>query len=233
MSYTYAQLSTAIQQYLQIEYVGDSAEPTFVANIPTFIQNAEILINNRVQLPAFRKNVTGTFTAGFQYIDLPTDFLSIFSLAVITEDLIGTTITPTYNYLLNKDVNYIREAFPYPASQGVPQYYALFDNTAFIVGPTPDDSYTVEMHYYANQESITNTTATNYPNNTTWLSTNFPNALLWGALVEGYIFLKGEPDVIQAYQAKFEEVMAELKQLGDGKNRQDNYRVVQVRDKVV
>lgn len=226
MSYTYTQLSTAIQQYLQVEYTGDSAEPTFVANIPTFIQNAEILINNRVQMPAFRKNVTGNFTTGFQYIDLPSDFLSIFSLAVVNP------LDGSYNYLLNKDVNYIREAFPFPAVSGLPQYYSMFDNTAFLVGPTPDAEYVVEMHYYAEQQSITDTAATNYPNNTTWISTNFPNALLWGALVEGYIFLKGETEVIQAYQAKFEEVMAELKQLGDGKNREDNYRTVQVRDVV-
>lgn len=226
MSYTYTQLNTAIQQYLQVEYTGDAAEPTFVANIPTFIQNAEILINNRVQLPAFRKNVTGNFTVGIPYIDLPTDFLSIFSLAVVNP------IDGSYNYLLNKDVNYIREAFPFPAVSGLPQYYSLFDNIAFLVGPTPDAEYVVEMHYYAEQQSITDSAATNYPNNTTWVSTNFPNALLWGALIEGYIFLKGETEVIQTYQAKFEEVMAELKQLGDGKNREDNYRTVQVRDQV-
>jgi hypothetical protein len=222
---TYAELSAAIQQYLMVEYAGDGAEPTFVANIPNFIQHTEILINNGVQLPAFRKNVTGTFTTGFQYIDVPTDFLSVFSFAVIDN-------TGNYNYLLNKDVNYIREAFPYPASQGLPLYYSLFDNTAFLVGPTPDQGYAVELHYYAYPDSITDTTAPNYPNNSTWVSTNFPNALLWGSLVEAYIFLKGEQEMIQTYQKKFEEVMAELKQLGDGKNRQDNYRTVQVRDKV-
>ena len=216
---TYAGLTTAIQQYTQVEYVGDGAEPTFVSNIPNFIQSAEILINNRVQLPALRKNVTSTCTSGFPYIDLPDDFLSVFSFAVVDGDGI-------YQYMLNKDVNYIREAFPYPATAGLPQYYSLFDNAAFLVGPTPDEDYTVEMHYYALPESIVTA-------GTTWVSTNFPNALLWGSLTEAYIFLKGEPDLIQTYQAKFDQVMEELKQLGDGKNRQDAYRTVQVRDRVV
>lgn len=224
---TYTELTGAIQQYLMIEYVGDGAEPTFVANIDNFIRNTEIIINNSVQLPAFRKNVTGSLTAGFQYIDLPSDFLSVFSVAVIPNTIVDLVPTATYQYLLNKDVNYIREVFPYPVSQGIPQYYSLFDSTALIVGPTPSSSYTVELHYYAYPQSIVDT-----PSGTTWVSTEFPNALLWGALVEGYIFLKGEAELIQAYQSKFDQVMTELKQLGDGKNRQDSYRVTQVRDKV-
>jgi hypothetical protein len=224
---TYNELTTAIQQYLMVEYVGDGAEPTFVANIDNFIKNTEIIINNTVQLPAFRVNVTGSVTTGNPYLTIPSDFLSIFSLAVIPSTIVDIIPTPTYQYLLNKDVNYIREAFPYPSAQGTPQYYSLFDNNTFIIGPTPDVDYDVEMHYYAYPESITTV-----PSGTTWLSTEFPNALLWGALVEGYIFLKGEAELIQAYQAKFDQVMAEVKQLGDGKNRQDSYRVVQVRDKV-
>jgi hypothetical protein len=224
---TYNELTTAIQQYLMVEYVGDGAEPTFVANIDNFIKNTEIIINNSVQLPAFRVNVTGTLTAGNQYISIPSDFLSIFSLAVIPTTTVDFVPTPTYQYLLNKDVNYIREAFPYPSAQGVPQYYSLFDSNTFIIGPTPVDDYSVEMHYYAYPQSIVDA-----PSGTTWVSTEFPNALLWGALVEGYIFLKGEQELIQTYQTKFDQVMVELKQLGDGKNRQDSYRVVQVRDKV-
>jgi len=224
---TYSELKTAIQQYLMVEYVGDGAEPTFVANIDNFIKNTEIIINNSVQLPAFRVNVTGTLTAGNQYITIPSDFLSIFSLAVIPTTTVDLTPTPTYQYLLNKDVNYIREAFPYPSAQGTPQYYSLFDNNTFIIGPTPVDDYTVEMHYYAYPESIVDAAS-----GTTWVSTEFPNALLWGALVEGYVFLKGEQELIQVYQTKFDQVMAEVKQLGDGKNRQDSYRVTQVRDKV-
>jgi len=224
---TYNELKTAIQQYLMVEYAGDGAEPTFVANLDNFIKNTEIIINNSVQLPAFRKNVTGTFTSGFQYIDLPTDFLSIFSLAVVPNTIVNVTPTATYQYLLNKDVNYIREAYPYPVATGIPKYYSLFDNTALIVGPTPDSNYTVEMHYYAYPQSITEA-----PSGTTWVSLEFPNALLWGSLVEAYIFLKGEQELIQTYQTKFDQVMAELKQLGDGKNRQDSYRTTQVRDKV-
>jgi hypothetical protein len=225
---TYNELTTAIQQYLMVEYVGDGAEPTFVANIDNFIKNTEIIINNTVQLPAFRVNVTGTLTAGNPYLTIPSDFLSIFSIAVIPTTTVGVIPTLTYQYLLNKDVNYIREAFPYPSVDGVPQYYSLFDNNTFIIGPTPNGNYDVEMHYYAYPQSIVEA-----PSGTTWLSTEFPNALLWGALVEGYIFLKGEAELIQVYQAKFDQVMAEVKQLGDGKNRQDSYRVVQVRDKVI
>ena len=224
---TYDELTTAIQQYLMVEYVGDGAEPTFVANIDNFIQHTELLINNAVQLPAFRVNVLGALTTGNPYLTLPSDFLSIFSLAVIPTVTENNTPVPMYQYLLNKDVNYIREAFPYPAVQGVPQYYSLFDNNTFLVGPTPSENYTVEMHYYAYPQSIVDA-----PSGTTWLSIEFPNALLWGALVEGYIFLKGEQELIQTYQTKFDQVMAEVKQLGDGKNRQDSYRVVQVRDKV-
>lgn len=215
---TYSGLTSAIQQYTQIEYVGDSAEPTFISNIPNFIANTEKIINNHVQLPAFRKNVTSTCTAGFPYVDLPNDFLSVFSFAAVGDE--------GYAYMLNKDVNYIREAYPYPAVTGFPKCYGLFNDEAFILGPTPDDEYTVEMHYYAVPESIVTA-------GTTWVSTNFPNVLLWGSLIEAYIFLKGEADVIQAYQTKFQEALEELKQLGDAKNRQDNYRTTQVRDKVV
>lgn len=222
---TYAGLVNAIQAYTQVD------EPSFIGNIPNFIQDVERLVNNTVQLPAFRRNVTGSCTAGFQYLDLPTDFLSMFSLAVLTTDDSGTH----YSYLLNKDVNYIREMFPYPAVQDVPQYYALFDagvsasvNTgSFILGPTPDAAYTMELHYYAYPQSITTV-----PSGQTWLSLNFPNVLLWGAVTEAYIYLKGEADLIQTYQSKYDQAMQLLKQLGDGKDRQDNYRVVQVRDKV-
>jgi hypothetical protein len=224
---TYDELTTAIQQYLMVEYVGDGAEPTFVANIDNFIRNTEIIINNSVQLPAFRKSVSSACTLGDPYIDLPVDFLSVFSLAVVPNTTVNLIPTATYQYLLNKDVNYIREAFPYPTVTGIPQYYSLFDNTQMLLGPTPDSTYTTELHYFAYPQSIVDA-----PLGTTWVGDNFPNALLWGALVEGYVFLKGEAELIQAYQSKFDQVMVELKQLGDGKNRQDSYRVTQVRDKV-
>ena len=220
MSFTYAQLSTAIQQYTEV------TEATFVANIPNFVQNAETLVNNSVQLPAFRTNVTGVTTANFPYVALPPDFLSVFALSVYTTTVIDLIPQTTQNYLYQKDVEYIREAYPYPGVSGVPQYYGIFDNASFILGPTPDDDYSVEMHYYAYPQSIVDA-------GTSWLGTNFPNVLLWGSLAEAYIYMKGESDLIQTYQAKFQEAMALLKQLGDGKDRIDTYRVTQVRDKVV
>lgn len=214
---TYTGLVEAIQAFTEVN------ETTFVANIPTFVQDTERLVNNTVQLPAFRKNVTGNVTDGFPYLTLPSDFLATFSVAVMDA---GETQSDGYRYLLNKDVNYIREAFPYPGVTGTPKYYALFDNNTFIVGPTPDVEYNIELHYFAYPESIVTA-------GSTWLSTNFPNVLLYGALAEAYVFLKGEADVLQMYQGKFQEAMGPLKQLGDGKDRQDAYRTVQVRDRVV
>lgn len=221
MSYditTYAGLSEAIQAFTEVN------EASFVANIPNFVQDTERLVNNTVQLPAFRKNVTGSATANFPYLSLPSDFLATFSVAVMNTD--EPLVPNNYRYMLNKDVNYIREMFPYPAVTGVPQYYALFDNNTYILGPTPDVNYDIELHYFAYPTSIVTA-------GSTWLSTNFPNVLLYGALTEAYLYLKGEADVLQAYQAKFEQAMAPLKQLGDGKDRQDAYRTMQVRDKVV
>ena len=215
---TYAGLVNAIQAFTEVD------ETTFVANIPTFVQDVERLVNNTVQLPAFRRNVTGSATANFPYLSLPSDFLATFSVAVMNTD--EPLVPNNYRYMLNKDVNYIREMFPYPAVTGTPAYYALFDNNTYILGPTPDVNYNIELHYFAYPESIVTA-------GSTWVSTNFPNVLLYGALVESYIFLKGEADLVQTYQAKFEQAMAPLKQLGDGKDRQDAYRTMQVRDKVV
>lgn len=215
---TYTGLVEAIQAFTEVN------ETTFVANIPTFVQDTERLVNNTVQLPAFRKNVTGSATANFPYLTLPSDFLATFSVAVMNAD--QPLVPNDYRYMLNKDVNYIREAFPYPGITGTPKYYALFDNNTFILGPTPDVNYDIELHYFAYPTSIVTA-------GSTWLSQNFPNVLLYGALTEAYIFLKGEADVLQSYQAKFEQAMGPLKQLGDGKDRQDAYRTMQVRDKVV
>ena len=210
MAWTYTTLSEAIQSYTEIN------DSVFVANIPTFIQNAETVINNYVQLPAYRKNVTGETTQNFQYLNLPSDFLSSFSLAVI--DLTGN-----YHYLLNKDVNYIREMFPYPGSPtGLPQYYALFSDTSMILGPTPDQCYVMELHYFAYPPSITVA-------NTSWVGTNYPNVLLYGALVEAYTFAKGENDLLQTYQAKFQEGLDMLKGLGDAKDKTDGYRAPEAR----
>jgi hypothetical protein len=219
MALTYAQLQTAIEQYTEV------TESTFIDNIPNFVQNTETLINNTVQLPAFRKNVTGETTISFPYIDIPSDFLSVFSLAVTGYDTAGTITNLPYDYLLQKDVNYVREAYPTSSTTGQPKYYSIFSNSAMLLGPTPDKCYTLEMHYYAYPPSITVA-------GTSWLGDNFPSVLLWGSLVEAYVYLKGEPDMIQTYQQKFQEAMGLLKQLGDGKDRQDNFRVTQVRDQV-
>ena len=219
MSLTYAQLSAAIQNYTEV------TEASFVANIPTFVQNTETLVNNSVQLPAFRTNVTGVTTANLPYVALPPDFLSVFALSVFTTTTVNEVPQTTQTYLYQKDVEYIREAYPFPGVSGTPQYYGIFDNTSFILGPTPDAQYSVEMHYYAYPQSIVTA-------GTSWLGTNFSNVLLWGSLVEAYIYMKGEADLIQTYQQKFQDAMGLLKQLGDGKDRQDTYRVTQVRDKV-
>ena len=207
----YTQLVTEIQDY---------TENTFTtADINTFITQAEQRIYNSVQLPALRKNVTGTLTAGNKYLAIPTNWLSTFSLAVINAN-------NEYLYLLNKDVNFIRQSFPDTDSDfyGEPQYYAVFDNSAFIVGPTPDASYNVELHYFYYPESITTVAG-----GQTWLGDNFSSVLLYGSLLEAYTYMKGEADVIAGYQKRYDDAMALLVQLGDGKNRQDAYRSGQVR----
>lgn len=206
----YAQLVDAIQSYTQ-NYDAD-----FIANIPTFVQEAEKRIYNSVQLPAQRKNVTGSVTSGNPYLTLPNDWLAAYSLAVMNAPSGG------YEYLLNKDVNFIRQAFPYPATSGTPKYYAIFDQNTFILGPTPDDDYNVEMHYFAYPQSIVDA-------GTSWLGTNFDPPLLYGALLEAYTFMKGEQDVMQYYQQRYDEAIMQLKRLADGLDRQDAYRSGQVR----
>jgi hypothetical protein len=192
---------------------------TSTEQINTFIRQAEQRIYNTVQLPALRKNVTGTCLAGNQYLGMPADWLAMFSLAVIQP---SGSITGGQSFLLNKDVEFIRESFPFPAVIGVPSHYAIFDANTCILGPTPDNNYSFEMHYYYYPESIVTA-------NTTWLGTNFDSALLYGSLLEGYTYMKGETDVIANYQKRYDESMALLKQLGDGKDRQDMYRTGQVR----
>jgi hypothetical protein len=205
----YSQLVNEIQSYTENQFA--------TVDINTFIQQAEQRIYNMVQLPALRKNVTGTTTSGNKYLAIPAGWLSTFSLAVINAD-------NEYKYLLNKDVNFIRQAYPDTDSDfyGEPEYYAVFDNSAFILGPTPDANYDVELHYFYYPESIV--TATN-----TWLGDNFSSALLYGSLLEAYTYMKGEADVIAQYQKRYDEAMGLLKQLGDGKDRQDAYRSGQVR----
>ncbi len=209
----YSQLSTLIQDYCE------STEQSFVANIPTFVQLAEERIYNSVQIPAIRKNVTGTMTINFQYFSLPSDWLSTFSLAVIDPT------TGEYEYLLNKDVNFIRASYPPPNSYGKPQYYAIWNNSSMILGPTPDLAYTAELHYYYYPPSIVTSS-------TSWLGDNFETVLLYGSLREAYTYLKGEADMMQYYDQKYQEAVAQLKRLGDGLDRQDAYRSGQVRVQV-
>jgi hypothetical protein len=206
----YTELSQAIQDYCE------TSESSFVANIPTFVQLAEERVYNSVQIPAIRKNQVGSLTADNKYITLPPDWLSTFSLAVIDP------VTNAQTYLLNKDVDYIREAFPYPAVTGIPTHYAQFDATSLILGPTPDDDYYVELHYYYYPESIVTA-------GISWLGENFEEVLLYGSVREAYTYLKGEGDLMQVYEAKYAEALDRLKQLGDGKNRMDSYRSGQVR----
>ena len=162
-----------------------------------------------------RKNVTGNCTATIKSLSVPNDWLATFSLAVIDGD-------GNYEYLLNKDVNFIRQSYPNPNDTGIPAYYAYFDQNSFILGPTPDDDYEVELHYFYYPQSIVTA-------GTSWLGDNFDSVLLYGSLLEAYTYMKGEQDVIAGYQKRYDEAMAMLKQLGEGKNRQDMYRSGQVR----
>lgn len=216
----YSQLSQAIQDYCQ------STETSFVSNIPTFVQQAERRIYNTIQFPSLRKNVTGNTSSGNKYLTCPDDFLAPYSLAVILAD-------GSYEYLLNKDVNFIRESFPSPTATGVPGYYALFgprstnpNELTFILGPTPDAAYSVELHYFFYPESIVTA-------GTSWLGDNFDTVLLYGSLVEAYTYLKGDNDLLQQYDNKYKEAMVLAKALGDGKNRRDAYRSGQARMPVV
>lgn len=203
----YSSLVTEIQSYTENQFVA--------ADINTFIRQAEQRIYNTVQLPALRKNSSGNLSAGNKYLTTPNDWLATYSLAVINN-------TGEFNYLLNKDVNFIRAAYPNPTDQGLPEYYALFDQNTFILGPTPDAAYTVELHYFYYPASIVDA-------GSSWLGDNFDSVLLYGALLEAYTFMKGEADVLAEYQKRYDGAMALLKQLGDAKNRQDSYRSGQVR----
>ncbi len=192
-----------------------TATLTSTEQINTFIRQAEQRIFNTVQLLDLRKNVTGNCTIGNRYLSVPSDWLANFSVAVI--DASGN-----YEYLLNKDVSFIRQSFPNPSATGIPYCYAYFDKDSFILGPTPDAAYTIELHYFYYPPSIVDA-------GTSWLGDNFDSTLLYGTLLEAYTFMKGEEDVLKQYQQRYDEAMAMLKQLGEGKNRQDSYRSGQVR----
>mgnify|MGYP003112425741 FL=1 len=195
--------------------VEDICEQTFTADQHAmFAQQAEQKIYNTVQLPALRKNQTGTLTSGNKYLTMPTNMLYVYSLAIISGS--------DYIYLLDKDSNFIREAYPNPATTGIPKHYAIFDSDTFIVGPTPNASFSAELHFAYYPESIVTA-------GTTWLGTNFDSALLNGALVEAIRFQKGEPDMVKMYSELYVQALALLKNLGDGKLRQDAYRSGQTR----
>ncbi len=218
----YAQLKTAVEDY---------TENSFSAtDFATMTKLAEQKIYNTVQLPSLRKNVTGSMTSGNKYLQAPSDFLSVFSMAVILAD-------GSYEYLLDKDVNFIRQAYPTPTSTGTPRYYAIFgprsDNEnelTFILGPTPSASLSVELHYYYYPVSIADSVLN--PSGTSWLGDNFDSVLFNGVMVEAARYMKEEQDVVTMYEQQFAQSLILLKQLGDGKNRQDAYRNGQVRVKV-
>jgi len=221
---TYTQLVAAIESYTE------NYETEFIANIPVFVTQAETRIYNSVQIPALRKNVTGIVSANNKYLSCPLDFLSVFSLAVIDAD-------GRFEYLLNKDVNFMRAAYPNASTTGIPQYYALFgptvassvitDELSFIVAPTPDAQYDVELHYYYYPESITVAA-----DGRTWLGDNYDPVLLYGALVEAYTYMKGEQDMMLYYQKKFDDALMQLNRLGTGLERGDAYRDGQAKIKV-
>ena len=211
MAFTYTTLKQTIQDYLE------TTETTFVSNLPNIITQAEERILKEIQLPDFRKNVTGSLSADNEYLSTPTDYLAIYSLAV---DNSG------YEYLLNKDVNFVREAYPVSTVTGVPKYYAIFNETTIIVAPTPSSSFNVELHYFYRPESITVAAS-----GTSWLGDNAENALLYGSLVESYTFLKGDADLLQLYKVQYDEAVNRLKTLGEGYGTTDSYRSGAVRQR--
>jgi hypothetical protein len=214
----YATLVSTIKAYTENDFpdTEGSGGLTSTQQIDTFIEQAETRIYNNVQLLDLRKNVTGNASLGNMYLSVPSDWLANFSLAVIDP------VTGGYEYLLNKDVNYIREAFPYPATTGKPTHYAMFDQNSYILGPTPDANYNMELHYFYYPPSIVTA-------GTSWLGDNFDTVLLYGSLLEAATYMKSEADVVAQYQNRYNEALAQLKALAEGKNRQDMYRTQQVR----
>tara|TARA_R100000935_G_C2796656_1_gene148465 strand:+ start:336 stop:980 length:645 start_codon:yes stop_codon:yes gene_type:complete len=213
MAWTYTTLTQAIKDYTA------NTETTFSNNISLFIRTTEEKVLRSIELPAFRKNATGTITSSNQYLNVPNDFLRPYSLALVNDS--------SYEYLINKDVNYIRELYPVTATTGVPKYYGTFNQNSFILGPTPNADFTTELHYFYEPESITTSS-----DGTSWLGTNAENTLLYGSLIEAYIFMKGEPDIIKSYSEQFEIAIGTLKLEGDGYDRTDAYRTGQRRIKV-
>ena len=220
----YNELFAQIQSYTENQfpefYLANNSTINVTTQINTFIQQAEERIYNTVQIPSLRKNVTGTATTGNPYLSCPDNYLSTYSMAIINTD-------GTYEYLLNKDVNFIRQSYPSPTATGLPKYYALFgsqytnlNELSFIMGPSPDANYNVELHYFYYPESIVTA-------GTSWLGDNYDPVLLYGSLVEAYTYMKGEADILTTYVARYQEALGQLKRLGDGLERNDAYRAGQ------
>ncbi len=206
MSFTFATLKTAIQDYTE------NTETTFTNHLSDFIKAAEERIFKTVDLEFFRKNVTAATTSSNRFLAVPSDYLASFSLSI--------TSSSNKSFLLQKDVNYVEEYSPNSSTTGLPQYYALFDVENFILAPTPDQAYSVELHYYYRPNSLT----AGSDSGTTWLSTNAPFAMLYGSLIEAYVFMKGEPDVMKMYNDRFVESLLRLKEYGEARENADAYR---------
>jgi len=203
---TKSELYTLLQEYLENE------ETSFSTNRDLFVRLAEEDIFRQVQLPDLRKNSTSTFTASSPYLGTPSDYLAPYSMAVV--------VSGTYTFLVSKDVSFIREAFPSPTTTGTPRFFAQFDDDSFIIGPTPASNYTVELHYFYKPESLSEMD----DDDETWLSANAENALLFGALMHGYIYMKGDQDVIAGYTSQFQKAIADLKIIAEGRVKKDSYR---------
>ena len=200
----YTELTNAIKEYT------DNTETTFVNNIPNFVRQTEERIYRSILIPELRKNVTTSLSTSNRFLAKPTDFLAVFSIAVVD----GSS---NYSFLLPKDVNFIREAYPATGTTGLPVYYSQFDGDNFLLAPTPDSTYTVQLHYYYDPPSIVTSS-------TSWLGDNAESVLLYGSLLEAYSFMKGEPDIVGFCKTRYEEALASLQQLADGRNKRDSYR---------
>jgi hypothetical protein len=210
MAFTYTTLKSAIQDYTQ------NTETTFTNNLARFILNAEERILKEVELDDFRKNVTGTTTQSSKYLTKPTDFLAPYSLSVVNSS--------ENEFLLYKHVTFLQDYTPNPATTTTPKYYADWDEDSFILAPTPDANYSVELHYFYRPQSITASS-----DGTSWLGTNAELALMYASLVEAYTFMKGEPDLLQLYNQRYMEALQTMKNLGEGKNNSDQYRYDNIR----
>jgi len=200
----YTQLSTLLQDYTQ------NYSTEFVAAIPSIVELAEDRIYQSVQIPALKKNQTSNCAPNIKYIATPNDFLAVYSFAVIADN--------NYQYLLEKEVSYINESFPNTATRGIPRFYALFDDNTFIIGPTPSAGYDVELHYFYEPESIVTA-------GTSWLGDNTESVLFYGALVEAYTYMKGEQDLVALYTARYQDALSRLKNLGEGFDKRDSFRI--------